>query len=434
MQISASEPIGRADKLLAIRRWAIFTVLASSYIWVYFHRMAPAVVSTDLKSAFGITAVELGSLAAMYYYVSALTQIPSGVLADAVGTRFAITAANLVAGAGAILFGLATTFGEATLGRFLVGLGVSVVFVCFMKSNSAWSSPRQYGLISGLTLLIGNLGSVIAGSPLQFVIQHYSWRSVFVVIGIVSIMLSLLSAVIIRNSPDETGTSFWTFTAKAAGKPSDSGWLAQVWAVLRNPRIWPSFVVNFGLLGGFYSFSGLWAVPFLHDAHHLQSSSSASLITASLLGLAVGSFCLGWLSDLIGRRKPILLGAVLSYALVFLALMQGPRDMVGSAALFFLLGFSCGGFVLTYAIAKDAVSPSHAGMAVSVVNTGVFVGASFIQSVYGWILDQKWDGGLENGVRVYPVSAFEPANFFMLAAAVMALLAAVLIKDRKLTA
>jgi sugar phosphate permease len=431
MQISASENIGGTDKFLAIRRWAIFTVLAASYIWVYFHRMAPAVVSTDLKTAFGITAVELGSLAAMYYYVSALTQIPSGVLADAVGTRLTVTIANLIAGAGAILFGLATTFGEATLGRFLVGLGVSVVFVCFMKSNSAWFSPRQYGLISGLTLLIGNLGSVVAGSPLEFVIQHYSWRSVFVVIGIVSIILSVLSAVVIRNSPSDTQTSLRMPAAKSGGS-SHAGWLAQVWLVLKNPHIWPSFIVNFGLLGGFYSFSGLWAVPFLHDVHHLQRSGSASLITASLVGLAVGSFCLGWLSDLIGRRKPILLGSVLSYALVLLALMKGRYDPGGGAALFFLLGFSCGGFVLTYAIAKDVVSPSQAGMAVSVVNTGVFVGASFIQSAYGWILDRKWDGGLENGIRIYPISAFDPANFFMLAAAVMALAAAVLIKDMKI--
>ena len=103
-------------------RWSIFLILIATYIFVYFHRMAPAVVSDDLMAAFGTSGTTLGSLAAIYFFVYAAMQIPSGVLADTLGTRTAIITGNLTAGLGSILFGLAGSFGMACAGRFMVGL------------------------------------------------------------------------------------------------------------------------------------------------------------------------------------------------------------------------------------------------------------------------------------------------------------------------
>ena len=49
--------------------WSIYAILATAYILVFFHRIAPAVVSADLMRAFGTTGAALGSLAAVYYYI-----------------------------------------------------------------------------------------------------------------------------------------------------------------------------------------------------------------------------------------------------------------------------------------------------------------------------------------------------------------------------
>ncbi|WKB51689.1 MFS transporter [Eleftheria terrae] len=420
---------GTADPT-AWQRWSIFVVFAASYVWVYFHRMAPAVVSADLKAAFGVTAAELGSLAATYYYVSALTQIPSGLLADRVGNRITLTLANLVAGIGSIAFGLASSFAQATLGRFLVGLGVSVVFVCFMKSNAAWTRPAQYGLISGLTLLIGNLGSVLAGTPLDALLHRHSWRWVFIGIGLVSLVLAAVAAAVVRNAPEQRQAPFLARPPRVA-PGAGGGLLPSLASVLKRRRLWPVFFVNLGMLGSYYALSGLWAVPFLQDVHRLGRSDSAFLVTASLLGLAAGSFCLGAWSDRLGKRRPILLGSVLAYLGLLAVLVHVPLDAgAGSTVLCFLLGAAAGGFVLTYGAAKDEVPVAAAGLAVSVVNTGVFLGASIIQSGYGWILDLHWAGSVRAGVRAYPVAAYDAAHGFMLGAAALALLAALCVRDR----
>lgn len=184
-------------------RWSIFLILIATYVLVYFHRMAPAVVATDLMSAFGASGASLGSLAAIYFFVYAGIQIPSGVLADTLGTRTAVIAGNLAAGFGSILFGLAQSFSVTCAGRFLVGLGVSVVFVSIMKNNAMWFSERRFGFMSGLTLLIGNLGPVVAAGPLAALLEVHSWRNVFVGIGMTSLTLGTLAFFFVRNRPED---------------------------------------------------------------------------------------------------------------------------------------------------------------------------------------------------------------------------------------
>lgn len=167
--------------------------------------MAPAVVSEYLMADFQATGARLGSLSAIYFMVYAVMQLPSGVLADTLGTRTSIVGGNLAAGLGSIVFALAGSFEMACVGRFLVGLGVSVVFVSIMKNNAVWFPARVFGLMSGVTLLIGNLGSVTAAGPLSMALTFLEWRTIFIGIGIFSLVLSVIGFLIVRNKPEDMG-------------------------------------------------------------------------------------------------------------------------------------------------------------------------------------------------------------------------------------
>ena len=146
-------------------RWTIFGILAAGYWVTFFHRIAPGAVAGDLMAAFGISATALGTLAAAYYWVYTLMQIPSGVLADTVGARGSVGAGALITAAGSALFAVAPGFEWAVAGRVLVGLGVSTVFIGLMKACAVWFRPQHYGSVSGLAMLLGNLGSISAAAP-----------------------------------------------------------------------------------------------------------------------------------------------------------------------------------------------------------------------------------------------------------------------------
>lgn len=412
-------------------KWSTFGILILTYILVYFHRMAPGVVSEYLMADFRATGAKLGSLSAIYFFVYAFMQIPSGVIADTLGTRTAIVFGNLIAGMGSLTFGLAESFEMACVGRFLVGLGVSVVFVSIMKSNAVWFHEKVFGIMSGLTLLFGNLGSVLAAGPLATILTAFAWRTVFIGIGCISLTLALLGHFLVRNRPEELGfQSPNVYASDALNKSISPNWLKNLKTIVTTVRLWPGFWVQFGMVGALYSFMGLWGIPFLRDVHGLGREYAADHITVMLLSFAAGSLLFGWFSDLIGRRKPLIVSSVAIYTLTWLLFMYTPWSP-GPASFLLLgvLGFSGSGFVLTFAAAKESVHPELSGMAVSVVNTGCFIGTALMQPLFGYLADRTWAGTIENGIRIYSATDYHHGFLSMLVFAILALVAGFKIKE-----
>ncbi len=450
LQKEITHPHVTSTTSFEMAKCSIFAILILTYILVYFHRMAPGVVSEFLMADFQTTGTRLGSLSAIYFFVYAFMQIPSGVIADTLGTRTSIVSGNLIAGIGSILFGLAGSFEMACLGRFFVGLGVSVVFVSIMKNNSVWFHERVFGMMSGVTLLFGNLGSVLAAGPLSALLTLFAWRSIFLGIGGLSLLLAVLGFLIVRNRPEDMGFSPPNIYAEMDGhgdqiengnkesqkispKPSatsTSTWLTNLASVIKVLRLWPGFWVQFGMIGALYSFMGLWGMPYLRDVHNLNREQAANYMTVMLLSFAIGALFFGWFSDKMGRRKPILATAVFGYTItwIFLMFTAWSPGVVGFL-IFGFLGFMGSGFVLTFAAAKEIIHPNLSGMAVSVVNTGCFIGTAFMQPLFGYIADLTWDGTIENGIRIYSRADYQNGFFAMLVFALIAVVASFRIRE-----
>lgn len=412
-------------------RTLIYGILIISYMSVYFHRMAPAVVSSELMLSFQTSATTLGSLAAMYYYIYTLMQIPAGVLADTLGNRTSVTVGNLIAGVGSIVFATAETIELASLGRFMVGLGVSVIFVGLMKNNTVWFRDRVYGLVSGFTVLMGNLGSVLAAKPLSALLNIWSWRDIFIGIGILSILLAILTSLFVRNRPEDAGfPSVRQMDGMSSHAERHQHWGRDLLNVFKNITVWPGFWINFGMAGGLFAFAGLWAVPLLRDSFNMSRDDASIYTTITLISLAMGTFLAGWISDHIGLRKPVILVSAGVYALSWLAMIYAPwQPGLFAMFLFMLIGITSGGFVLTYPCAKEVTQPALSGMAISLVNTGLFLGAAIIQTLFGWVLDLGWDGKIADGINHYSWGNYQNALLLMLAFATVAFIAALRIKE-----
>ncbi|MCB1920321.1 MAG: MFS transporter [Candidatus Competibacteraceae bacterium] len=431
MTVDVSPPISRLPEGKAFNpaqfrrvRWSIYAILAAAYILVFFQRMAPAVVSADLMRAFGATGAALGSLAAMYYYLYTAMQIPAGVLADTLGARISVTLGNLVSGMGSIVFGLAGTFWEASVGRALVGLGVSVVFVGLMKSNTLWFRDRDYGFIGGLTILLGNVGALLAAGPLASVLTFWSWRTVFIALGVMALALAVLSWLGVRNTPEDAGfPSIREMEGQTRHARRQQHWWHDLRGVLATRQVWPGFWINLGMTGSLLAFLGLWAIPFLRDLHGLERAAASVYTSIGLASFAVGALGCGWLSDQVGRRKPFLVTGTLLYGLAWLGIVYLWTPGVWGGAWFALMGFSCGSFILTFAGAKEVVVPALSGMAIALVNTGLFLGAAILQPLFGGVMDWRWAGALVHGVRVYSAADYHAGFFLMLGSVALAIVA-----------
>jgi len=387
-------------------RWTAFIVVGLAFVLSFFHRFAPAAIASDLQAAFQIHSAALGGLAATYFYVYTLMQIPTGILADTLGPRRIVAAGGIMAGVGSLLFGLADSFSLATIGRLLVGLGVSVTFIALLKLNAAWFNERHFGTLTGLTILLGNLGAVLAASPLAWALGYVSWRDVFVVVGLFSLLLAGLAGWLVRDNPVHVGLpSLREMDGKSAHPTHDGHWYDGLLQVAGNRATWPGFFVNIGISGTLFAFAGLWAVPFLTQGHGWDRTEATAHTSILLAAFAVGAFFIGTLSDRLGRRKPVVIVTCGLYLVSWLPLLLGWELRPGwSHALFFSMGLGAAGFTLTWACAKEVNRHALSGMATSLVNTGAFLGAAILQPLVGWAIDRAAGGaGLTLALPHYQV-------------------------------
>ena len=412
-------------------RWTAFVLVAFAYILSFFHRVAPAAIAGELQQAFEASGAALGSLAASYFYVYTLMQIPTGVLVDTLGVRRIVTLGGVVAAAGSVLFGLADTLFTASAGRLLVGFGVSFMFLALLKINALWFHERHFGAMTGFTVLLGNLGAVLAAAPLVWLLGFTTWREVFVALGLFSGALALLTWFLVRDNPREAGLpSMRELEGLAPHAPHIGHWWHGLVEVVKNRDTWPGFFPAFGTAGTLLAFAGLWAVPFLRDVY-AQPRELAVLHTSWLLiGFALGAFFAGTLSDRLKRRKPVMLGGIALYLVCWLPLLlQWRLPPPAGLVLFFLMGIGAGGFTLTWAVAKEVNRSALSGMATSVVNTGAFLGAALLQPLVGMVMDLGWDGRMEAGVRLYSAANHRAGVAVLFGVAVAGFLSALRVRE-----
>lgn len=373
-----------------------FALISAGYMLAYFHRVAPAAIAGDLQRSLQASGTSLGAIAAAYFYTYALMQIPTGVLVDTVGVRRVVALGAGVAGIGTLLFALSQTVFDAVAARVLVGIGIGVMFIALLKFNALSFHERHFATASGLSILVGNIGALLAGIPLAWLALHVGWREVFFNLTFGTLLLGIAVWWWVRDAP--------------APKTRGESWRAALTAVVINRSTWPALWPNLGIGGTLFAFNGLWAVPFLVDVHGLSRLAATLHVSVAICGFALGSLLVGWWSDRLGRRLPVMLSVMSVYVLIWLPLMLFDTMPVAlTVAIFALLGFGAAGFTLNWACVKEVNHPARAGMAMSVVNIGAFVGAGILQPLIGAVMDASWNGETRAGARVYAFDDYRMA-------------------------
>jgi predicted MFS family arabinose efflux permease len=379
------------------RRLIALGVVVAAYVLSFFQRFAPAGIAQDLAASFQTSAASLGVLAATYFYVYTLMQVPTGILVDTLGPRKILLIGGIIAGGGSLLFGMAESLNAALAGRTLIGLGVSVTFIAMLKIIAVWFEEHRFATVVGLSMLVGNLGSVLAGAPLSAMAQATGWRGVFVGVGIVSLVLGALSWVLVRDRPQADGSA-----VSPAPTFDRTVILTGLLRVVKNRATWPAAFVNAGLSGSFFAFGGLWAMPFLTQGMGMTRDTASAHLSVYFAGFAIGCFLIGTLSDRLRRRKPVIIASSLIYSAIWPVWLSGlALPPVATYLLFGLMGLMTASFTLSWACAKEVNPPALSGMSTSVANMGGFLMGALLQPAVGWIMDQRWSGAMANGVRLY---------------------------------
>ena len=415
---------------MARARWAILIVPALLYFLSYFHRVAPVVVAGDLMAAFAVSAAALGTLSAIYPYCFAAMALPGGSLADFLGPRRILTLGGLSMSAGAILFGLASTFGVAFAGRLLVGLGASVMLIGCLRLAAEWFRTDEFATVAGASQSVGSLGALAGTTPLALLVEQMGWRNAFVTIGATTALLAGACFLSVRDRPDGDASR----ERARGGGPGLRDVIAGIPSVVTNPRSWTAGLISGGVYGGFAAFVGLWGVPYLTQVYGLPRVQASNLIALAALGLLVGAPLVGWLSDRVLERRRLPLVALSGLnALTWLPLVVPAAPIAPAllAPVCFLIGLGSSVVVLVFACIREVNDPRHVGVALGFHNLPTFLSFGVTQWLTGLVLDRLWDGTLVAGARVYSVDAYRAAFALCLALAIGAFLSACLVTETR---
>ena len=376
-------------------RWFIFWVLATAYLFVYFHRLSLSVVANDIVRDFHTSAGIMGLLGSIYFYCYAAMQLPAGLLSDSIGPRKTVTVFLLVAAAGSVLFGLAPDIYTAFGGRILVGFGVSMVFIPTMKILSQWFRAKEFASMAGILNAVGGVGALAGTGLLAFMTSSMGWRTSFVIIGCCTIILVILVWFVVRNRPQDLG---WPSILAVENMETDSdvkaaeiGLMEGVGRVLKNRYFWPVAIWFFFDCGIFFGFGALWGGPYLMHVYGLSQGETGAILSMIAYGMILGSPFLGFVSDRVlkSRKKPFMIcTGILTCLLLCLYAVPAGLPKAALYAVFLVLSICASSIVVIgFTTTKELFPVEIAGTSVGTVNLFPFLGGAVFMPFLGWILD-----------------------------------------------
>lgn len=373
-----------------IHRWLVFGVFSLIYFFVYFHRVSTSVIANDLLMTFQAHATALGFMSSMYFYVYAFEQPLVGHLSDLLGPRRVVGIWSLIAAAGCIIFGLSPSIQWAAFGRGIIGLGVGGVYVPAMKAFSQWFKKKEFATITGLLLASGNIGAIVATTPLAWIVNIWGWRVSFFVIGAVTFLLAVLTLLIIHDfKPSEEPSQ----DTPISGGETHAALTGILFDVLKLPRFWIMAAVFFCGFGTYFTFQGLWATPFLMSVFKISHIEASALNMLIPIGFIFGAPLNGVFADKVFKNKVnVLFSLLAAETLVWIFITFFPHALgKGGMALFLIIMGAIGGGLGTtiWSLVRETTEPKILGITTGLLNPSPILGAAIIQGWTGAMIDSS---------------------------------------------
>ncbi len=400
--------MSRAGKTAAIA-WLIAAVY---YFYQYALRSAPAVMMPQLQDAFGLGALGVTSLVGLFYYGYSPFSLVAGVAMDRFGPRRVVPMGAAVVGVGALLFASGGTE-LASAGRLLQGAGgVFALIGAVYIVTSSFPASRAATLI-GATQMFGMAG----GSAGQFVVGPLigggtPWQSFWIGMGVIGLVIAVLLFALLPKS---------NMQAQPKSGPGATNPLRALAIVFSNPQ---------SLLCGFIAgllfipttiFDMTWGVRYLEEGHGFDYATAVLRSASVPFGWIIGCPLLGFVSDRIGRRKPVIVAGGLVLLSCLAWILYGPADALPPYTLGLVAGIASGAAMLPYTVIKEANPPELGGTATGVVNFLNFTFSALLGPVFGWVLATV-AGGADTRELAHYQMTFQPLLYGVVVAIVLTLL------------
>jgi len=336
------------------------------------------VIMPAVQAEFGIDRADASLPYTLTMVGFALGNLVIGRIVDRFGITAALSAAAVLIAASTGLAALSPSVLILSALQFVIGFGTAASFGPLIADVSLWFLKRR-----GIAVAITASGNYLSGAfwpvILSGVLAEQGWRTVYLVLAVVTVTAMLPLAMFLRRRVPMAATAradaASSLRAKAAGFP---------------PR---TLMLMLGLAG-----VGCCVAMSMPQVHIVSlcvdlgygPAVGGQMLSLMLLGGVASRLVSGLLADRLGGVMTLLIGSALQCLALFLYLPSGGLVSLYMVSLIF--GLAQGGIVPSYALVVREYMPSQeAGRRVGFVMMATILGMALGGWMSGWIYDVTGD-------------------------------------------
>jgi MFS family permease len=324
------------------------------------------------QKEFGLSYAELGLLRGLFSGTMASFQIPSGLIAERLGTAPVLALGTALAGAGYCVAGASAGFGLLVVALFVGGLGASVQHpLASSLMARAFAGPRSMKAL-GTYNFAGDIGKMTVPAAASLLLVMMPWRPTLALLG--GIGLAAAAAIFVLTPRYSAETPLHAAQQHAAGDAADT----------RHRFAFP-VLLSIGMLDSATRMGFLLFLPFVLTAKGASIPVIGFALTLVFAGGAVGKLVCAFIGARIGAIATVWLTEGLT-AVGIVALL--PLGLEAALLLLPVMGVALNGTSsVLYGSVPDLVSPGRRARAFSVFYTGTIGSGALAPAIYGVLGD-----------------------------------------------
>ena len=398
-------------------RWVVLLITILMYTVSFADRVNMGVVLPVVRNEFGLTNMQAGELASVYFVGFLITMLPFGFLMGRLGTRSVIGFA--IMGFSAFTYLIGTARSAAAILWYRIGMGAAEAPIApgGVTVIKNWHPKREQATASGLYMGASTLGQLVVPPLAVWIMMHYGWRYVFYWFAIPGFILGIIWWIFTRNKPEqspycnaaeqeyirsehyqqelashevlaEKDNAFVKLVDKlVTRKPVKL--VEKTTEIFLSKNIW-GLALGFCFINFITTGMIFWTPAFLVDGKGMSFVYMGWVAAAQPLGGCFGCVVGGLISDklLKNRRKANLLFAPLTMLVMMFLLIYVPNDPVILSLVLFLTGFflysafSCY-YSYTMLITTEKTYPLAAALTAFIGNVSGLISPTFA----GYLVD-----------------------------------------------
>lgn len=336
-----------------------------------------------LATEFSLSFAELGTLASLFYLVSAFGQAAAGFLVDRLGARVVMFAGLLLFAVAALVGSQANGYAMLVATAVIAGVANSPFHPVDYSIINQRISAARIGHAYSAHGLSGTLGYASATLVMVVLAQQFGWRNALASAAVFALCV-LTVAVIFRDAIDTRSLR------GSALKPSLNAVPESSLAFMRQPVVWLCFAFFFVIT---FSNSAIqnFATPALQAIAGLPLTMAATALTGYLVCSAIGQLAGGFaISRQWADPEKIIAGSLTASASLLIVAATGWAGGSGTLLLVMLAGLGTGVAGPSRDLLIKRATPAGAtGRVYGTVYSGLDAGLAVSAPIFGWLMDHE---------------------------------------------